>query len=51
MNLSLNTRFWGAPKGVDGLLSGHPNFNNSHVGLLKDFSTGILVIEMLSASL
>jgi hypothetical protein len=48
---SLNTRFPGGPKGVDGLPSGHPNLNGSHPGLLKDFPRGILVIEMLPASL
>jgi hypothetical protein len=47
----LNTRFPGGPKGVDGLPSGHPNLNGSHPGLLKDFPRGILVIEMLPASL
>jgi hypothetical protein len=51
INPSLNTRFSGGLKGVDGLPSGHPNFNGSHLGLLKDFLRGILVIEMLSASL
>jgi hypothetical protein len=38
-------------KGVDGLPSGHPNFNGSHLGLLKDFPRGILVIKIFSASL
>jgi hypothetical protein len=47
----LNTRFPGGLKGVDGLPSGHPNLNGSHLGLLKDFARGILVIEMLPASL
>jgi hypothetical protein len=47
----MNTRFPGGPKGVDGLPSGHPNFNGSHPGLLKDFLRGILVIEMLPTSL
>jgi hypothetical protein len=47
----LNTRFPGGLKGIDGLPSGHPNLNGSHLGLLKDFSRGILVIEMLPASL
>jgi hypothetical protein len=47
----MNTRFWGGPKGVDGLPSGHLNLNGSHPSLLKDFLRGILVIEMLSASL
>jgi hypothetical protein len=47
----LNTRFLGGPKGVDGLPSGLPNLNGSHPGLLKDFLRGILVIEMLLASL
>ncbi len=51
INPSLNTRFPGGPKGVDGLPSGHPNLNGSHPSLLKDFPRGILVIEMLSASL
>ncbi len=51
INPSLNTRFWGGPKGVDGLPSGHPNLNGSHPSLLKDFPKGILVIEMLSAFL
>jgi hypothetical protein len=51
INPSLNTRFPGGPKGVDGLPSGHPNLNGSHLGLLKDFPRGILVIEMLLASL
>jgi hypothetical protein len=46
----LNTRIPGGTKGVDGLPSGHPNFNDSHPGLLKDFPRGILVIEMLLAS-
>ncbi len=51
INPNLNTRFPGGPKGVDGLPSGYPNFNGSHPGLLKDFPRGILVIEMLPASL
>jgi hypothetical protein len=51
INPSLNTRFPGGPKGVDGLPSGHPNLNGSHPSLLKDFPRGILVIEMLSTSL
>ncbi len=51
INPSLNTRLPGRPKGVDGLPSGHPNLNGSHPGLLKDFPRGILVIEMLPASL
>jgi hypothetical protein len=51
INPSLNTRFPGGLKGVDGLPSGHPNLNGSHPGLLKDFPRGILVIEMLPASL
>jgi hypothetical protein len=50
INPSLNTRFSGGPKGIDGLPSGHPNLNNSHPGLLKDFPRGMLIIEMLSAS-
>jgi hypothetical protein len=41
----------GGPKGIDGLPSGHPNFNGSHPGLLKDFPKGTLVIEMLLAFL
>jgi len=51
INLSLNTRFLDGPKRVDGLPSGHPNLNGSHPSLLKDFAKGILVIEMLPASL
>jgi len=51
INPSPNTRFPGGPKGVDGLPSGHPNLNGSHSGLLKDFPRGILVIEVLPASL
>jgi hypothetical protein len=51
INPSLNTRFIGGPKGVDGLPSGHPNLNCRHPSLLKDFSKGILLIEMLPASL
>ncbi len=51
INPSLNTRVLGGPKGINGLLSGHPNFNDSHLGLLKDFCRGILVIEMLLTSL
>jgi hypothetical protein len=51
INSSLNTRFPGGPKGVDGLPSAHPNFNSSHPGLPKDFPRGILVIEVLSKSL
>jgi hypothetical protein len=47
----LNTRFLGGPKGVDGLPSGHPNLNSSHLGLLKDFPRGILVIKMFLAFL
>jgi len=47
INLSLNIRFSGGPKGVDGLPSGHPNLNDSHPCLLKDFPRGILVIEVL----
>jgi len=51
INPSLYTRFLGGSKGVDGLPSGHPNLNGSHPGLLKDFPRGILIIEMLAASL
>jgi hypothetical protein len=51
INPRQNTRFPGGLKGIDGLPSGHPNFNGSHPGLLKDFPRGILVIEMLLASL
>jgi hypothetical protein len=51
INPSLNTRFPGGPKGVDGLSSGHPNLNGSYPCLLKDFHRGILIIEMLPASL
>jgi hypothetical protein len=51
INPILNTRFPGGSKEVDGLPSGHPNLNGSHPGLLKDFPRGILVIEMLPASL
>ncbi len=51
INPSLNTRVPGGPKGINGLPSGHPNFNGSHPGLLKDFPRGIMVIEMLPASL
>jgi hypothetical protein len=51
INPSLNTRFLGGLKGVDGLPSDHPNLNGSHPGLLKDFSRGILIIQMLLASL
>jgi hypothetical protein len=51
INPSLNTKFPGGPNRVDGLPSGHPNFNDSHPGLLKDFLRGILVIEVLPASL
>ncbi len=51
INPSLNIRFPSGPKGVDGLPSGHPNLNGSHLGLLKDFPRGILVIEMLPTSL
>jgi hypothetical protein len=47
----MNTRFLGGSKGVDGLSSGHPNLNGSHPSLLKDFPRGILIIEMLLASL
>ncbi len=51
INPSLNTRFPGGPKGVDGLPNGHPNVNGSHLGLLKDFPRRILVIEVLPAFL
>jgi hypothetical protein len=51
INPSLNTRVPGGPKGINGLPSGHLNLNSSHPGLLKDFPRGILVIEMLLASL
>ncbi len=51
INPSLNIRFLGGSKGVDGLPSGHPNLNGSHPGLLKDFPRGILIIEMLPTSL
>ncbi len=48
---SLNARFPGGLKGVDGLPSCRLNFNGSHAGLLKDFPAGILIIEMPPASL
>ncbi len=51
INPSLNTRFLGGSKGIDGLPSGHPNLNGSHPSLLKDFPRGLLIIEMLPASL
>jgi hypothetical protein len=51
INLSLNTKVLGGPKGINGLPNGHPNLNGSHPSLLKDFPRGILVIEMLPASL
>jgi hypothetical protein len=51
INPSLNTRVPGGPKGINGLPSGHPNLNGSHPSLLKDFLRGILIIEMLLASL
>jgi hypothetical protein len=51
LNPSLNTRVPSGPKGINGLPSGHPNLNGCHLGLLKDFPKGILVIEMLLASL
>jgi hypothetical protein len=51
INPSLNTRFPGGLKGVDGLPSGYPNLNGSHPGSLKDFPREILVIEMLFAYL
>jgi hypothetical protein len=51
INLSLNTRVPGGPKGINGLPSGHSNLNGSNPGLLKDFPRGILVIKMLPASL
>jgi hypothetical protein len=47
INPSLNIRFLGGLKGVDGLPSGYPNLNGSHPGSLKDFPKEILVIEML----
>jgi hypothetical protein len=50
INPSLNIRFQGGLKGVDGLPSGHPNLNGSHPSLLKDFPRGILVIKVLSTS-
>ncbi len=51
INPSLNTRFSGGPKEIDGLPSGHLNLNDSHPSLLKDFLRGILIIEMLLTSL
>jgi hypothetical protein len=51
INPSLNTRFLSGLKGIDGLPSGHPNLNGSHPSLLKDFPSGILVIEMFPAFL
>jgi hypothetical protein len=51
INPSLNTRVSGGSKRIDDLPSGHPNLNDSHPGLLKDFPRGILIIAMLSASL
>ncbi len=51
INPSLNTRFLGGLKGVDGLPSGHPNLNGSHPSLLKDCPRRILVIEMFLVSL
>jgi hypothetical protein len=51
INPSLNTSFPSGSKGVDGLSSGYPNLNGSHPGLLRDFPKGILIIEMLLASL
>jgi hypothetical protein len=51
INPSLNTRFSGGLKGVDGLPNGHPNLNGSHPNLLKDFPRGILVIKMFPTCL
>jgi hypothetical protein len=47
----LDTRVPGGSKGINGLPSGHPNLNNSHPSLLKDFPRGILIIEMLPTTL
>jgi hypothetical protein len=47
----LNTRVPGGLKEINGLPSGHPNLNSSHPSLLKNFPRGIIVIEMLPASL
>ncbi len=49
INSSLNIRVSGGLKGINGLPSGHPNLNGSHLDLLRDFPRGILIIEMLSA--
>jgi hypothetical protein len=51
INPNLNTKVSGGRKGINGFPSGHPNLNSSHPGLLKDFPRGILIIEMLPASL
>jgi hypothetical protein len=51
INPSLNTRFLGGSKRINGLPNGHSNLNGSNPGLLKDFPRGILVIKMFPASL
>jgi hypothetical protein len=50
-NPILNARFPGGLEQVDGLPSGHPNLDGGHQGLLKNFPSGVLVIEMLPAPL
>jgi hypothetical protein len=51
INPILNIRFLGGRERSNGLLGGHPDFDNGHPSLLEDFYRGILVIEVFSTPL
>jgi hypothetical protein len=49
INPILSTRFPGGPERANGLPGGHPDLDGGHLGLLENFSSGILVIEVFPA--
>jgi hypothetical protein len=51
INPSLDARFPNGPKRIDGLPSSHPNLDDGHLCLLKNFPKGVLVVEVLPAPL
>ncbi len=50
-NSMMSVRVPSGPTGVNRLLGGHVDLNYGHPSLLQDFAKGILIVEVLSASL
>jgi hypothetical protein len=51
LNPSLHSRVIDRPRGPDRLPSGHADFDGGHLGLREDFVDGVVIVEVLTASL